>query len=158
MLSGVRYVLLIGILPLLLNGADITDQKLRTAQSDAATWLTYGKNYAGWRYADLAEINRTNVANLKLAWQYQTGDVKRPDDIGETTYQVTPLKIADTLYLCTPHNLAIALDAATGKEKWRYDPNSGMNPDRQHQTCRGVTYYKDVAAPPGSACAEASTP
>ena len=59
MLSGVRYALLIGILPLFLNGADITDQKLRTAQSDAATWLTYGKNYAGWRYADLAEIKRT---------------------------------------------------------------------------------------------------
>jgi quinoprotein glucose dehydrogenase len=90
---------------------------------------------------------------LKVAWQYQTGDVKLPDDVGETTYQVTPLKIGDTLYMCTPHNWAIALDAATGKEKWKYDSNSGMNPDRQHQTCRGVTYYADPAATSGTTCA-----
>ena len=42
----------------------------------------------------------------------------------------------------------------TVKEKWRYNSNSGMNPDRQHQTCRGVTYWADPAATPGSACAE----
>jgi quinoprotein glucose dehydrogenase len=117
-------------------------------------WHQYGRTPYGQRYSPLDQITPANVADLKLAWQYETGDVKRPDDIGETTYQVTPLKVADTLYLCTPHNLAIALDAATGNEKWRYDPRSGMNPDRQHQTCRGVTYYKDVAAPPSSACAE----
>ena len=76
---------------------------------------------------------------------YQTGDVKLPDDVGETTYQVTPLKVRDTLYICTPHNWAIALDAATGKEKWKFDPNVGLNPDRQHQTCRGVSYYADPA-------------
>jgi quinoprotein glucose dehydrogenase len=120
----------------------------------AGDWHQYGRTAFGQRYSPLDQITPSNVANLKLAWQYRTGDVKRPDDIGETTYQVTPLKIADTLYLCTPHNLAIALDAATGSEKWRYDANSGMNPDRQHQTCRGVTYYRDTAAAPGSACAE----
>ncbi|MGO4566197.1 glucose/quinate/shikimate family membrane-bound PQQ-dependent dehydrogenase [Rhizobium sp. 2YAF20] len=120
----------------------------------AGEWHQYGRTAFGQRYSPLDQITPSNVANLKLAWQYRTGDVKRPDDIGETTYQVTPLKIADTLYLCTPHNLAIALDAASGSEKWRYDANSGMNPERQHQTCRGVTYYHDTAAAPGSACAE----
>ncbi|MGA1801053.1 glucose/quinate/shikimate family membrane-bound PQQ-dependent dehydrogenase [Rhizobium sp. HT1-10] len=117
-------------------------------------WHQYGRTPYGQRYSPLAQITPTNVADLKLAWQYQTGDVKRPDDVGETTYQVTPLKVGDSLYLCTPHNLAIALDAASGKEKWRYDPNSGMNPNRQHQTCRGVSYYHDVAAPAGAACSE----
>ena len=58
---------------------------------------------------------------------------------------MTPLKIGDTLYLCTPHNFAIALDAATGKEKWRYDPKIKLDKDRQHQTCRGVSYYADAA-------------
>ncbi|MEW9616094.1 glucose/quinate/shikimate family membrane-bound PQQ-dependent dehydrogenase [Shinella sp. S4-D37] len=119
----------------------------------AGEWHQYGRTPYGQRYSPLDQINTDNVGTLKVAWQYQTGDVKLPDDVGETTYQVTPLKIGDTLYLCTPHNWAIALDAATGKEKWKYDSNSGMNPDRQHQTCRGVTYYADPAATAGTACA-----
>ena len=117
-------------------------------------WHQYGRTPYGQRYSPLAQITPANVGDLEMAWQYQTGDVKRPDDIGETTYQVTPLKVKDTLYMCTPHNLAIALDAATGKEKWKFDANSGMNPDRQHQTCRGVSYYADPAAVSGSPCAE----
>ena len=119
----------------------------------AGEWHQYGRTPYGQRYSPLDQINTDNVGTLKVAWQYQTGDVKLPDDVGETTYQVTPLKIGDTLYMCTPHNWAIALDAATGKEKWKYDSNSGMNPDRQHQTCRGVTYYADPAATAGTACA-----
>ena len=119
----------------------------------AGEWHQYGRTQYGQRYSPLDQINTENVSTLKVAWQYQTGDVKLPDDVGETTYQVTPLKIGDTLYMCTPHNWAIALDAGTGKEKWKYDSNSGMNPDRQHQTCRGVTYYADPAATSGTACA-----
>ena len=117
-------------------------------------WHQYGRTPYGQRYSPLDQINVQNVASLQEAWRYQTGDVKRPDDIGETTYQVTPLKVGDTLYLCTPHNLAIALDAVSGKEKWRFDSNSGMNPDRQHQTCRGVTYYHDQSATAGASCAD----
>ena len=116
-------------------------------------WHQYGRTPYGQRYSPLTQINVDNVSGLKEAWRYQTGDVKKPDDVGETTYQVTPLKVGDTLYLCTPHNWAIALDAATGKEKWKYDPNAGMNPDRQHQTCRGVSYYADAATPADQACA-----
>jgi quinoprotein glucose dehydrogenase len=119
----------------------------------AGEWHQYGRTQYGQRYSPLDQVNTENVSTLKVAWQYQTGDVKLPDDVGETTYQVTPLKIGDTLYMCTPHNWAIALDAATGKEKWKYDSNSGMNPDRQHQTCRGVTYYADPAATSGTTCA-----
>jgi len=117
-------------------------------------WHQYGRTPFGQRYSPLDQITTANVSTLKEAWRYQTGDVKRPDDVGETTYQVTPLKVKDTLYLCTPHNWAIALDAKTGKEKWKYDANSGMNPDRQHQTCRGVTYYADPAVAAGQPCAE----
>ncbi|MFL5016161.1 MULTISPECIES: glucose/quinate/shikimate family membrane-bound PQQ-dependent dehydrogenase [Rhizobium] len=117
-------------------------------------WHQYGRTAFGQRYSPLDQITAENVSTLKEAWRYQTGDVKRPDDVGETTYQVTPLKVKDTLYLCTPHNWAIALDAKTGKEKWKYDANSGMNPDRQHQTCRGVTYYADPTVAAGQPCAE----
>jgi len=117
-------------------------------------WHQYGRTPFGQRYSPLDQITAENVSTLKEVWRYQTGDVKRPEDVGETTYQVTPLKVKDTLYLCTPHNWAIALDAKTGKEKWKYDANSGMNPDRQHQTCRGVTYYADPAVAAGQPCAE----
>lgn len=116
-------------------------------------WHQYGRTPYGQRYSPLTQITVDNVDQLQEAWRYQTGDVKLPEDVGETTYQVTPLKVGDTLYLCTPHNWAIAIDAATGKEKWKFDPNAGLNPDRQHQTCRGVTYYADPAATAGAACA-----
>ncbi|MBS1183017.1 MAG: glucose/quinate/shikimate family rane-bound PQQ-dependent dehydrogenase [Proteobacteria bacterium] len=119
-----------------------------------ADWWQYGRTPLGQRYSPLTQINVDNVDRLKEAWRYQTGDVKRPDDVGETTYQVTPLKVGNTLYLCTPHNWAIAVDAATGKEKWKFDPAAGLNPNRQHQTCRGVTYYRDAMATAGAPCAE----
>jgi quinoprotein glucose dehydrogenase len=123
------------------------------ATFDDGDWQQYGRTPYGQRYSPLNQITTENVSSLVPAWTYQTGDVKLPEDVGETTYQVTPIKVADTLYICTPHNLAIALDAATGTQKWRFDANSGLNPDRQHQTCRGVTYWEDPAAAPGSACA-----
>ena len=116
-------------------------------------WHQYGRTPYGQRYSPLTQINTDNVDKLEVAWTYQTGDVKLPEDVGETTYQVTPLKVGNTLYICTPHNWAIAIDAETGKEKWKFDPNAGLNPDRQHQTCRGVTYYADPAAAAGTSCA-----
>jgi len=111
-------------------------------QVEDGEWHQYGRTNYGQRWSPLDQITPANVSDLEPAWQYQTGDVKRPDDVGETTYQVTPLKVGDSLYVCTPHNIAISLDAKTGKENWRFDANSGMNPDRQHQTCRGVTYWQ----------------
>ena len=117
-------------------------------------WHQYGRTQYGQRYSPLTQITPENVAKLELAWQYQTGDVRQPQDVTETTYQVTPLKVNDTLYLCTPHNIAIALDADTGKEKWRYNPEVSANTQRQHQTCRGVTYWKDQTVAADQACYE----
>ncbi|MER8429923.1 glucose/quinate/shikimate family membrane-bound PQQ-dependent dehydrogenase [Mesorhizobium caraganae] len=116
-------------------------------------WHFYGRTPYGQRYSPLDQITPDNVAKLQPAWTYQTGDVKGPDDIGETTYQVTPLKVGDTLYICTPHNFAIAIDAATGKEKWRFDPKIKLDKDRQHQTCRGVSYYADAKIAADQPCA-----
>jgi quinoprotein glucose dehydrogenase len=117
-------------------------------------WHAYGRTYFGQRYSPLAQITPENVDELEPAWTYRTGDVKLPQDVNETTYQVTPLKVDDSLYVCTPHSWAIAIDAATGDERWRYDPNAGLEPDRQHQTCRGVTYWRDEAREAGTPCAE----
>jgi quinoprotein glucose dehydrogenase len=108
-------------------------------------WHQYGRTGFGQRWSPLDQITPANVGELQLAWQYQTGDVKLPEDVTETTYQVTPIKVGENLYVCTPHNIAISLNARTGEENWRYDANSGMNPDRQHQTCRGVTWWEAPA-------------
>lgn len=130
-------------------------ERVATAPQSAVPdgeWHQYGRTPLGQRFSPLDQITPQNVSSLKVAWQYQTGDVKLPQDVGETTYQVTPLKIGNTLYLCTPHNWAIALDATTGKEKWKFDPNAGLNPDRQHQTCRGVSYWADSQAAADASC------
>ncbi|WP_191058184.1 glucose/quinate/shikimate family membrane-bound PQQ-dependent dehydrogenase [Geminicoccus harenae] len=115
-------------------------------------WHHYGRTLHGQRYSPLDQIDTANVGQLEVAWTYRTGDMMRPTDVTETTYQVTPLKVGDLLYLCTPHNLAIALDAATGEERWRFDPQIPEEQDRQHQTCRGVSYHADPALA-GQACA-----
>ncbi|MGX9721319.1 membrane-bound PQQ-dependent dehydrogenase, glucose/quinate/shikimate family [Stenotrophomonas acidaminiphila] len=121
-------------------------------------WRAYGRSDYGQRYSPLAQITPANVGRLQLAWQMRTGDVRLPQDVGETTYEATPLKIGDTLYLCTPHSWALALDADTGKERWRFDPGAGMEPQRQHQTCRGLSWFatpasEDAATTNGGACA-----
>ena len=110
-------------------------------------WPVYAGTGHGLRYSPLTDITADNVARLEPAWQYRTGDMRRPDDVTETTYQVTPLKIGNRLYLCTPHNIAIALDADTGKEVWRFDAQSGMESQRQHQTCRGLSWFDADATP-----------
>jgi len=116
MLFRVRRVWIFGILltalALLLSAAGITGEKLRTAQSDAATWLTYGKNYAGWRYADLAEINRTNVQKLAPYWMFQTGVTGK--------FEATPLVFDRLMFVTGPSNHAYALDALTGRPIWHY--------------------------------------
>jgi quinoprotein glucose dehydrogenase len=109
-------------------------------------WMAYGRTQAGTRYSPLTQINQDNVKNLQVAWTFQTGDKKGPNDPVEITDEVTPLKVGDMLYLCSPHQLLFALDAATGKEKWRFDPGLKANSTFQHVTCRGVSYHETAAA------------
>ncbi|PBC03221.1 glucose/quinate/shikimate family membrane-bound PQQ-dependent dehydrogenase [Mesorhizobium sp. WSM3860] len=137
-----------------LNTEKVTPTANLGGDMPAGEWHFYGRTPFGQRYSPLDQITADNVAKLQPAWTYRTGDVKGPDDIGETTYQVTPLKVGDALYICTPHNFAIAIDAATGKERWRYDPKIKLDPNRQHQTCRGVSYYADAKIAAGQPCAE----
>ncbi len=113
-------------------------------------WPAYGRNQEGQRYSPLKQINADNVKNLKEAWVFRTGDLKMPNDPGELTNEVTPIKVGNMLYLCTAHQRLFALDAATGKEKWHFDPQLNSNPSFQHITCRGVSYHEaraDNASP-----------
>lgn len=115
-------------------------------------WHAYGRTGHGQRFSPLAQITPDNASQLKMAWEFRTGDVRGKDgDPEETTYEVTPLKIGNRLFLCTPHQSVIALDATTGKQLWRYDPQIEGKLALQHLTCRGLSYQ-----PPRDPVADAS--
>ena len=97
-------------------------------------WTAYGGTNAGDRYSTMDQITPQNVNQLQKTWTFHTRDVRRKGDPVETTYEVTPLKIDDTLYLCTPHDLVFALDAETGQEKWHYDPKDSTAIVSDHAT------------------------
>lgn len=120
----------------------------------AGEWHAYGRTGHGQRYSPLAQITPQNVAKLEEVWHYETGDVRgqRGDPV-ETTFEVTPLKIGNRLFFCTPHQSVIALDATTGKEVWRYDSKVRGKLALQHLTCRGLSYH-----PAQTGGAEPSTP
>ncbi|MEF2270185.1 membrane-bound PQQ-dependent dehydrogenase, glucose/quinate/shikimate family [Janthinobacterium sp. LS2A] len=135
-----------------LHGDVPAENMAATATGDLAPgvehndWSAYGRSGYGDRYAPAAQITPANISGLKEAWTYHTGDFKGPNDPGEIANEVTPLKVNDMLYLCTPHNIVIALNPDTGKEIWRHDPK--INRDAasyQHMICRGVAYW-DVNA------------
>ena len=124
-------------------------------------WHAYGRTGLGQRYSPLSQIQPGNVARLEVAWHYKTGDLRgRPGDPQETTFQVTPLKIGNRLFLCTPHQSVIALDATTGTEVWRFNPEIQNPLALQHLTCRGLSYRPAAAslqAPPAAGLTAAKT-
>lgn len=121
-------------------------------------WRAYGRTGHAQRYSPLAQITPENVANLEQVWHFQTGDMRgRPGDPVETTFEVTPLKIGNRLFLCTPHQSVIALDATTGDEIWRYDPEVKGDLALQHLTCRGLSYHEARAGTPAAPVTDADT-
>jgi len=115
----------------------------------SADWLAYGRTTAGTRYAPQTQINRGNVGNLELAWTYRTGE--KPDLEKGAVDSNTPLQVGNTLYICTPDDRIAAIDADTGKARWKYDTHSSAP---FWNRCRGLGYYKAQLAPLGGDCAE----
>ena len=103
-------------------------------------WTSYGGEQGSIRHSSLTQITPQNVGRLVHAWSYRVGST--PAGLGaEAMLEVTPLKIGDTLYLCTGYNDVIALDANTGKQKWRYAARVDIS-DAPLANCRGVAYFK----------------
>jgi len=100
---------------------NVSEQQLRDAQADSTSWLTYGKNYAGWRYSELAEINVSTVSRLAPRWIHQTGQ--------NGSHETTPLVFGGMMFVTGPSNQADALDLLTGKQIWHYEkapPPTGL--------------------------------
>jgi len=126
---------------------------LATAAS-AGDWDYYGGDAGGTRYSHLDQINRGNVRHLHVAWEYHTGDMQdRADVIDRSAFEGTPILDQGNLVFCTPFNEIIALDPASGEERWRFDPQVRTDywPANQF-ICRGVTPWNDANAADGTPC------
>lgn len=128
-------------------------QSVRSAEPG---WAHYGGDAGGQRYSLAAQINVANVARLKPAWSFSTGDLaSKGAAMKRAAFETTPILAGGRLYLCSPFNEASALDPGTGRPLWRFDPkiDPGLNYPNAYN-CRGVAYWRNPAAPPRSPCAE----
>jgi len=153
----ITAALALGILALAGLGAqpaakpvNVDGKVLRNAGSVAndalpGSWLSYGRNQNETRYSTLKQINDTNAKRLGLAWSYVVG-------AGGGNQEGTPLMWNNTLYGITTWSVVYALDARTGKELWRWDPEINQAAVRPKICCgivnRGLAIYNGTIIAP----------
>jgi glucose dehydrogenase len=116
------------------------------AQTRPSEWRFYGGDPGGTRYSSLKQIDRSNVSRLRRAWTYHTGelDLGLPTASFQASFSCTPLVVDGAMYLSTPSSRVIALDAETGRELWKFDPQANKQ-QREFNSHRGVAYWQGVA-------------
>lgn len=100
-------------------------------------WTVNRRDPNGTQFSPVAQINATNVHKLRTAWEYHTGDAS-----GRSSMYANPIVIDGTMYISTPSLKAVALDAATGRRKWEFDPARYNNGVVTRLRNRGVAYWK----------------
>jgi glucose dehydrogenase len=112
----------------------------------AQDWTAYGADPGGSRYSRLKQINRHNVASLKVAWTYHTGDVSDGSEyLPRSSFEATPLMAGGVLYVTTPFSRLIALDAETGKQLWTFDPKIDKEKTYPLFISRGAAWWTEGA-------------
>jgi PQQ-dependent dehydrogenase (methanol/ethanol family) len=123
----------------------VDDETLRRAPQAGDEWLTYGLTQSETRYSPLADINTANVSGLGLAWSYDVG----PGGGGQ---EATPLVWNGTIFGITNWSVVFAVDARTGKERWRWDPQVNQQAVRPEICCgvvnRGIAIYQGLVIAP----------
>ena len=113
-------------------GAEVDSARLDRAGGEPENWLTYYGTYESWRYSPLDQINRSNIAQLRPVWAFESG-------VTDGGLQAAPLVVDGTMYVSTAWNHVFALDAATGEQIWRYDyPRPDQIPGTYGTWNRGV--------------------
>ena len=121
------------------TAALVNDERIiRAAVEEPGSWLAYGQTFEEQRFSTLTQINRENVTDLGLAWFQPMG--------GRHRVQGTPLVVDGVMYVSDPWNVTFALDAATGEQIWRFDPETRREFVR-YSCCggpmsRGVAVYQ----------------
>ncbi|MCW2364174.1 MULTISPECIES: PQQ-dependent dehydrogenase, methanol/ethanol family [Sphingobium] len=120
-----------------LGPAAIDQARLEAAGKDDDNWLTYGRTYDEQRYSRLTQINDGNIGELSLAWALELDTARGQEG--------TPIVVDGVMYTSTAWSKVVAIDAATGKQLWQFDPeNEGSK--AAHACCdvvnRGVAVWK----------------
>ncbi|HYM09763.1 MAG TPA: PQQ-binding-like beta-propeller repeat protein, partial [Bryobacterales bacterium] len=133
-----RNLELLSVMAALLVAASAGAQAPRSVpQTGYREWKVYGGGPHNLRYSALRQINRTNVRQLEVAWTFDTGDAFPGSEM-----QCNPIIVGGTLYATTPKLRVIALDAASGRLRWSFDPNEGKKVLGKQRN-RGVTWWGD---------------
>jgi len=117
----------------------------------ADEWGAYGRDPQGTRFSPLTQISPANVAGLKPAWTFHTGDISDgAHGARRSGFETTPLYLDGRLYLTTPFNRVIAVDPVSGKELWAYDPKTDRKlPYGDGLISRGLAAWRDGKAGKG---------
>lgn len=115
------------------EGVTSADVALRKAMADSTLWPSYGRDYTNQRFSPLAQITTANVPGLRLAWVNHS---KIPH-----ASESNPVYVDGTIYLSTALNNVLAIDAGTGRTKWRYVHHYNTTTDCCAAINRGVTVY-----------------
>ncbi len=120
-------------------------------------WPTYGGDPGGRRYSPAVEINRDNIGSLHQVWEYHTGALHTDNrSRTEAAFEATPVLHDDALFLSTPFDEVVSLDAATGSERWRFNPNLRPDLSAGVYTSRGVAFWS--SNPPNPANPTSASP
>jgi quinoprotein glucose dehydrogenase len=125
----------------------------QTPGASDSKWPFYGNDAGGARYSEVAQIDRTNVARLRVAWTYRTGALGHGGPLDrKAAFEATPILVDGTLFLSTPYNHVIALDPRTGAKRWEYSARLDLSHGYSEVTSRGVSAWRDPSAAPGAPC------
>ncbi|HLU05570.1 MAG TPA: pyrroloquinoline quinone-dependent dehydrogenase [Woeseiaceae bacterium] len=123
------------------------------ASPSAEGWPHYGRDAGGTRYSPLTQIDASNLEQLEIIWQFRTGELGQDALQGEKlTFEATPVLWRGTLYFSTGFGTAFAIDAASGRQVWRFDSKVPRDLRFAEITSRGVTVWEDPERDSSAAC------
>ena len=111
------------------------DSTMQRAMADTLAWPSYGRDYTNRRFSRLSQINTGNVKELRQAWKYNTGL--------PYSFENSPIVVGNTMYISTPLNQVVALDARTGQRQWQYVHEHNITVHCCGAVNRGVAVYDD---------------
>jgi len=113
----------------------------------------YGNDPGGTRYSPATQIDRSNVSQLKPAWTFRTGAFPHDDELDhKAAFEATPILVDGKLFLSTPYDHVIALDAESGAKLWEFDPKLELPYGASEVTSRGVSAWHEPRGKTGQVC------